>query len=179
MTPPLPSSGFVLRVVLRLSGAGVVSGGFLGLFWCSGLFGGFVSGGWWVWWGVLGVFWTRVVVVDLPGVEFLGGFPVLDGWTRPFVGGSGVGGLCFDEGEEEEGDAGGGEDDDEGGGLGVDGHVAVDVHYECGGHGSPDEAAGGAGEEGCEPLGVHVLPESVQPLLDGLPGGVLGGLGGV
>ena len=92
--PPLPSSGFVLCVVLRLSGAGVVSGGFLGLFWCSGLFGGFVGGGWWVSSGILGVFWTRVVVLNLPGVAFLGGFPVLDGWPRPFVGvrgwGSGI-----------------------------------------------------------------------------------------
>jgi len=121
--------------------------------------------------GCFGVGLDRVVVVGLSGSTFLG---CLVGWV-----GSVFGFLCFVECVEEEGDAGGGEGDDEGDGLWVEGCVAVYGEHECGGDGSRDEAAGGAGEEGGEPLGVHVLPESVQPLRDGLPGGVLGGSGGV
>jgi len=113
--------------------------------------GGF-GGGFWGWFG-LG--WLGLVCL-------FGGVWVV---------GSVFGCLCFVECVEEEGYAGGGEGDDEGDGLWVEGCVAVYGEHECGGDGSRDEAAGGAGEEGGEPLGVHVLPESVQPFRDGLPGG--------
>ena len=44
------------------------------------MFGGFLGGGWWVWWWVLGLVWTRVVVVGLSGSVFLG--VVWGGWGQ-------------------------------------------------------------------------------------------------